>query len=150
METIIRKSEKNGWKRSLRSCALLFSLTVVFTINDLGNPISANNSTAAAKDAKNKNTNNIRQTWNGTAWVAANQEDENAAALAKALKDADHDTMMNYLYMALGIGVIFALAWFTRTGKKKDGSHQATEGHHIIKHHHSSHDKRYGTNKSRA
>ncbi len=145
MKTQIKISKKNGSKRSLRSFALFFSFMVIFTIGDLGSPLSAGNS---SHNSKNMNTHAERQIWNGSAWVSESQFNENKAELM-AQKEAEHQNFMNYVYMALGLGVVLGLAWFTQSERKKKGGFKGNESHPIVKHHHSIYDKRYGTGRAK-
>ena len=118
METIRIKSEKNGKGRSLKSWTLLFSFMVLFVINVMGT-INTENSLPSAKDDEQ-------------ATIAATQ----------------HQELMNYIYMGLGFAVILGVAWFTVAGKKKKTSNEVTEKNHVIKHLHSTYNKRYGSSRS--
>ena len=116
METLIKKSEKNGKRRSLKTSVLLFSFMVLFIINVIG-AINTENSLALSK------------------------EDEKAA-----VAQAQHEEFMGYIYMALGFGAILGVAWFTVVGKKKKTGNSEKEKSPVIKQHQlSSYDKRYGS-----
>lgn len=147
METLGKEIEKDGENRTLRSCALIFSLTVLLAINVSGDTISTENATPAANATSNNDTTRLRQVWNGTAWVNASSPEDDSAAIAEEQKKADHQTFMTYLYMTIGFLAILAIAWFTR-GKEKKGAEMAvnTNG---VKHQHSSGDKKYGGHKHR-
>lgn len=112
MEALLNNFEKNSRKRILRSCALLSSFVVLFTINIFGEPAATNDSTR------------LHQTWNGTTWVKAVQDDD-SKAIAEAKKKAEHDTFMGYLYMGLGFLAVMAIALFTTLKKEKNGGGEA-------------------------
>ena len=117
METL-KETKKNGKEKSLKSCALLFSFMVLFTINVMGT-INTENSLPSSKD------------------------DEKAA-----IAELQHQEFMNYIYMALGFGVILGVAWFTVVGKRKKVTPKDVEKNHVINHRHSTYEKRYGANRS--
>lgn len=148
METLGKEIKKDGGKRILRSCALIFSLTVLLAINVSGDTISTENATPAVNPTANNDTNLLRQVWNGTAWVNASSQEDDSAALAEAKKKADHQTFMTYLYMSIGFLAILAIAWFTR-GKEKKGGSEMAGNPNGVKHQHSSGDKKYGGHKHR-
>jgi hypothetical protein len=148
METQLNKSEKKCRKASMGYCALFFLFMVPFTINVLGDTISAKNSSPAGKDSNNSKIGDSRQVWNGTAWVDAVQEND-SAAVAKLAKEEAHQALMNYIYMGLGLVVIFGASWFAVVGKKGKGGHEGEEKSHVVKHHHSTFAKKYGTGKAR-
>lgn len=118
METLMKKNKKNGREKSLKSCALLFSFMVLFTINVMGT-VNAGISLPSSKD------------------------DEKVA-----IAELQHQELMNYIYMALGFGVILGVAWFTVIGKKKRATPEDVEKNHVIKHRHSTYEKRYGASRS--
>lgn len=124
METLINKTEKNDLKRVLRFFTLLFSFLVLFTIN-----VSANET--------------------GTKSSLPSVKEETGATLADAQKDASRQNYLNYVLMGIGLVIIFGISWFTRSGKKKTGDSGISEKNPMVKYRHSSHDKRYGTNRSR-
>lgn len=122
METLLKKPEK-GWKATIRYGALLLSFMLLFTINAIS-AVSA-----------------------GTALISA--VDAESAALAEAQKDAENQTILNYILMAVGIGVVICVSWFTGIGKKKKSGIETQERHHVVKNQHSSYDKRYGSSRQR-
>ena len=119
METFKEQSGKNGRKRIIRSCALLFSFVVLITFGVMANSANTGNTLPASKD------------------------DEKAIVAA-----AHHQELMNYIYMTLGFGVILGVAWFTVAGKKKRKNTAEGEKSHVIKHQHSTYEKRYGSGRS--
>ena len=75
--------------------------------------------------------------------LPSSKDDEKAA-----IAEVQHQEFMNYIYMALGLGVILGVAWFTVVGKKKKVSHENVEKNQVIKHRHSTYEKRYGASRS--
>lgn len=124
METLRKKTTKTAPQNFIRSCILFLSFMVLFTINVMGSGLSNQSSTPAAKD------------------------DGSAASIEQGRKDSERQMVINYILMALGLGVIFGVSWFTRSDKKKNGSADESEKHHHpAKHQHSSYEKRYGSSK---
>ena len=122
METLLKKPEK-GRKATLRYGALLFLFMLLFTFNAIS-AVSA-----------------------GTPLISA--EDAESAALAEAQKEAENQTILNYILMGVGIVIVIGVSWFTGIGKKKKPGTETQERHHVVKNQHSSHDKRYGSNRQR-
>ncbi len=127
METLVKKSQKNGLKRTLRFCTLLFSFVVFFAISAVANDISAKNATPPT-------------------------EEEEAASLENKRKEAIRQTYLSYVYIASAVVFVIALALFTSRSKKKGkgNSNTAEHPHHTIKsQQHSSHDQKYGASRHR-
>jgi|GEM_PF-7096204 len=125
METVIKKIQENVEKSYLRLYSLLFSFMALVAINSM-----------AQSDAKT--INDIK--------------DSAAQVALEAQKSLQHETFMNYLYMAIGFCLIIGVAWFSGM-KRKKGGNNTNQSSHIIKHNHrtnhSSYDKRYGSSRSR-
>ena len=115
----MKKIEKKGKGKSLKSCALLFSFMVLFTVNVMGTINTENPASSSKVDEK------------------------------AAIAELQHQELMTYIYMALGFGVILGVAWFTVVGKKKKARPQDAEKSHAINHRHSTYEKRYRANRSR-
>ena len=120
METLIKKSQKNIGKRVFKATVLLFSILILSVVNATGQ----NNVKPSTTDAAN-------------------------AEVIKAQKEADHQEFMNYLYMALGFGLIVGVAWFTVAGKNKKTEKPVANSPQYKKHFHSSDSKKYGTSRAR-
>jgi heme/copper-type cytochrome/quinol oxidase subunit 2 len=64
-------------------------------------------------------------------------------SFVKTKEELEHQTTMSYVYMIVGFVAIIAIAWFSV--KKKTGENQTHNHPPVPHHHHSIHDKRYGT-----
>ena len=106
-------------KLILKKGFLLFAFFVFFT----------SNAWSSVFDAKNSLSQN---------------EGDVGIAMEKAQINTAQQEFMSYVYMALGLGVIFGVAWFTVVRKKKKNGHKMNEKHQVLKYRQSSIYKRYG------